>query len=195
MSLARQTTRWHVARWGTLGWIETGVKSLAFLCASKLVDARTPLWCGTCQQVSTPGFLHNQAISRCMELSGFEPLTSWALSFAPLTGSRAVAASIAATLIQASPGSHPGGHETYGAKRIRTADLLGAIQALSQLSYSPANAQYIGRQAGSEPGRTGAWAAPSCVRSTRISGSAGASRRTRDSTNAAGIHSSVLLAR
>jgi hypothetical protein len=26
----------------------------------------------------------------------------------------------------------------YGAKRIRTADLLGAIQALSQLSYSPA---------------------------------------------------------
>ena len=71
MSLARQTTRWHVARWGTLGWIETGVKSLAFLCASKLVDARTPLWCGTCQQVSTPGFLHNQAIFRCMELSGF----------------------------------------------------------------------------------------------------------------------------
>src|SRR6478736_7128556 len=27
-----------------------------------------------------------------------------------------------------------------GAKRIRTADLLGAIQALSQLSYSPARA-------------------------------------------------------
>ena len=77
MSLARQTTRWHVARWGTLGWIETGVKSLAFLCASKLVDARTPVWCGTCQQVSTPGFPHNQAIFRCMELSGFEPLTSW----------------------------------------------------------------------------------------------------------------------
>ena len=33
MSLARQTTRLHVARWGTLGWIETGVKSCAFLCA------------------------------------------------------------------------------------------------------------------------------------------------------------------
>jgi hypothetical protein len=28
--------------------------------------------------------------------------------------------------------------ENHGAKRIRTADLLGAIQALSQLSYSPA---------------------------------------------------------
>ena len=56
---------------------------------------------------------------------------------------------------------------SYGAKRIRTADLLGAIQALSQLSYSPANAQYIERQAGSEPGRTGASAAPSCVRTRR----------------------------
>ena len=33
MTLARQTTRWHVARWGTLGWIETGVKSAAFVCA------------------------------------------------------------------------------------------------------------------------------------------------------------------
>lgn len=33
MSLARQTTGWHVAQWGTLGWIETGVKSSAFLCA------------------------------------------------------------------------------------------------------------------------------------------------------------------
>jgi hypothetical protein len=29
-----------------------------------------------------------------------------------------------------------------GAKRIRTADLLGAIQALSQLSYSPAKSKY-----------------------------------------------------
>ena len=28
-------------------------------------------------------------------------------------------------------------HEVDGAKRARTADLLGAIQALSQLSYSP----------------------------------------------------------
>ena len=27
--------------------------------------------------------------------------------------------------------------EEYGARRIRTADLLGAIQALCQLSYSP----------------------------------------------------------
>jgi len=33
MSLARQTTCWHMTRWGTLGWIETGVKSAAFLCA------------------------------------------------------------------------------------------------------------------------------------------------------------------
>jgi len=29
----REPTGWHVARWGRLGWIETGVKSLAFLCA------------------------------------------------------------------------------------------------------------------------------------------------------------------
>jgi hypothetical protein len=29
----------------------------------------------------------------------------------------------------------------HGAKGIRTPDLLGAIQALSQLSYSPARAQ------------------------------------------------------
>jgi len=28
-----ETAGWHVARWGALGWIETGVKSLAFLCA------------------------------------------------------------------------------------------------------------------------------------------------------------------
>ena len=100
MSLARQTTRWHVARWGTLGWIETGVKSLAFLCACKLVNARTPLWCGTCQQVSTPGFPHNQAIFRFMELSGFEPLTSWAHPSRSLRSPdrlAPVAASIAAT--------------------------------------------------------------------------------------------------
>jgi hypothetical protein len=82
-----------------------------------------------------------------------------------------------------------------GAKRIRTADLLGAIQALSQLSYSPAKAQYIERQAESDPGSTGAPASPSCVLSTRMSGSPGSSRRTRDSTNAAGIHSSALLVR
>ena len=53
----------------------------------------------------------------------------------------------------------------HGAKRIRTADLLGAIQALSQLSYSPANAQYIERQAGPEPGRTGI---PSCLRAELV---------------------------
>ena len=29
----RELADWHVARWGALGWIETGVKSLAFLCA------------------------------------------------------------------------------------------------------------------------------------------------------------------
>jgi hypothetical protein len=28
-----EAAAWHVARWGPLGWIETGVKSLAFLCA------------------------------------------------------------------------------------------------------------------------------------------------------------------
>ena len=33
MSSSRGTAGWHVARWGTLGWIETGVKSAAFLCA------------------------------------------------------------------------------------------------------------------------------------------------------------------
>ena len=31
-------------------------------------------------------------------------------------------------------------HELYGASRARTGDLLGAIQALSQLSYSPTGA-------------------------------------------------------
>ena len=30
---SRETVGWHVARWGPLGWIETGVKSCAFLCA------------------------------------------------------------------------------------------------------------------------------------------------------------------
>jgi hypothetical protein len=33
------------------------------------------------------------------------------------------------------------GLSTDGASRTRTGDLLGAIQALSQLSYSPANAE------------------------------------------------------
>jgi hypothetical protein len=33
VSSSRQAAAWHVARWGTLGWLETGVKSLAFLCA------------------------------------------------------------------------------------------------------------------------------------------------------------------
>ena len=57
MSLARQTTRWHAARWGTLGWIETGVKSVAFLCAyvalassistgwSTPAGSELPSWC------------------------------------------------------------------------------------------------------------------------------------------------------
>jgi hypothetical protein len=30
---SREAAAWHVARWGPLGRIETGVKSLAFLCA------------------------------------------------------------------------------------------------------------------------------------------------------------------
>jgi hypothetical protein len=29
----RETPAWHVARWGRRGWIETGAKSCAFLCA------------------------------------------------------------------------------------------------------------------------------------------------------------------
>lgn len=33
MAPLREAAGWHVARWGRLGWIETGVKSLAFLCA------------------------------------------------------------------------------------------------------------------------------------------------------------------
>jgi hypothetical protein len=30
---SRGTADWHVARWGRLGWIETGIKAVAFLCA------------------------------------------------------------------------------------------------------------------------------------------------------------------
>lgn len=33
MNRSRGAAAWHVARWGLLGWIETGIKSLAFLCA------------------------------------------------------------------------------------------------------------------------------------------------------------------
>ena len=33
MTRTGETAGWHVAGWGALGWIETGVKSLAFLCA------------------------------------------------------------------------------------------------------------------------------------------------------------------
>ena len=33
MTPAPETAEWHVARWGALGWIETGIKSAAFLCA------------------------------------------------------------------------------------------------------------------------------------------------------------------
>ena len=33
MTSLREPADWHVARWGALGWIETVVKSLAFLCA------------------------------------------------------------------------------------------------------------------------------------------------------------------
>ena len=33
MTPSRGAADWHVARWGALGWIETGIKSLAFLCA------------------------------------------------------------------------------------------------------------------------------------------------------------------
>jgi hypothetical protein len=30
---SRETADWHVAPWGALAWTETGIKSLAFLCA------------------------------------------------------------------------------------------------------------------------------------------------------------------
>jgi hypothetical protein len=33
VTLAHVPSGWHVTRWGTLGWIETGFKSCAFLCA------------------------------------------------------------------------------------------------------------------------------------------------------------------
>ena len=33
MNASREAADWHVARWGALGWIETGVKSCAFVCA------------------------------------------------------------------------------------------------------------------------------------------------------------------
>ena len=33
MTPLHETAGWHVARWGALGWIETGVKSSAFVCA------------------------------------------------------------------------------------------------------------------------------------------------------------------
>ncbi len=33
MIRSREAAAWHVTRWGPLGWIETGVKSCAFLCA------------------------------------------------------------------------------------------------------------------------------------------------------------------
>ena len=49
MSTSRETVGWHVARWGTLGWIETGVKSCAFVCAyAALASSITTGW-------STPG--------------------------------------------------------------------------------------------------------------------------------------------
>ena len=41
--------------------------------------------------------------------------------------------------------AQPSASPRHGAKRIRTADLLGAIQALSQLSYSPARAEVYRR--------------------------------------------------
>ena len=33
MNPSPEAAAWHVARWGPLGWIETGVKSCGFLCA------------------------------------------------------------------------------------------------------------------------------------------------------------------
>ena len=33
MNASREVAGWHVARWGAMGWIETGVKSCAFVCA------------------------------------------------------------------------------------------------------------------------------------------------------------------
>src|SRR4051812_18430783 len=42
-----------------------------------------------------------------------------------------------------------------GAKRARTADLLGAIQALSQLSYSPGNQDFTTRSVDVDRGSDG----------------------------------------
>ncbi len=33
VSASPDRAAWHVAQWGTLGWIETAIKSVAFLCA------------------------------------------------------------------------------------------------------------------------------------------------------------------
>jgi hypothetical protein len=33
MTAQREVAGWHIAPWGALGWLETGIKSLAFLCA------------------------------------------------------------------------------------------------------------------------------------------------------------------
>ena len=45
MSASADRAAWHVARWGTLGWIETGIKSIAFLCAyAALATSITTGW-------------------------------------------------------------------------------------------------------------------------------------------------------
>ena len=45
MNAAQGTSGWHATRWGTLGWIETGFKSYAFLCAYlALASSTTTGW-------------------------------------------------------------------------------------------------------------------------------------------------------
>jgi hypothetical protein len=45
VSASPDRAAWHVAGWGTLGWIETGIKSVAFLCAyAALATSITTGW-------------------------------------------------------------------------------------------------------------------------------------------------------
>jgi hypothetical protein len=45
MVSSSRETAWHVARWGRLGWIETAIKSIAFVCAYvALASSRTTGW-------------------------------------------------------------------------------------------------------------------------------------------------------
>ena len=55
MNLAGQTNAWHLARWGTLGWIETGVKFSAFVCAYVALTSSISTGWSTPRGVEPPG--------------------------------------------------------------------------------------------------------------------------------------------